>query len=120
GLDQQLATVKYADLAGQAITIFQPDGIGQGGQRESAKREAKQGSKKHRSAQIWSGIIERLALSLCILLQQPQTAERESGSFPTRRPALPRKRHMHEPSPLLPPGADAEARRAAVYLVMAQ
>ena len=27
---------------------------------------------------------------------------------------------MHEPSPLLPPGADAEARRAAVYLVMAQ
>ena len=27
---------------------------------------------------------------------------------------------MHEPSPLLPPGAEAEARRAAVYLVMAQ
>ena len=27
---------------------------------------------------------------------------------------------MHEPSPLLPPDADAEARRAAVYLVMAQ
>jgi len=48
GFDEQLATIEHADLAGQAIAVLQPDGIGEQRQGECGKRHAKQGSGKHK------------------------------------------------------------------------
>ena len=44
GLDQQLAAIEQTDLAGQAIAVLQPDGIGQQRRRGAEYSKAQQGS----------------------------------------------------------------------------
>ncbi|MCY1183579.1 hypothetical protein D9M73_242120 [compost metagenome] len=47
GAQQQLAAVVQFDLAGKAVTILQPHGIGKGGERERGEDEAEQCSQQH-------------------------------------------------------------------------
>ena len=48
GLDQQLATVEDFDLAGEPVTVFQPDGIGEQGRGSTENSKAQQGSGQHK------------------------------------------------------------------------
>ncbi|MCY1449033.1 hypothetical protein D9M71_657520 [compost metagenome] len=47
GAQQQLAAVVQLDLAGQAVTILQPHGIGKSGERERDEDETEQFSQQH-------------------------------------------------------------------------
>ncbi len=52
GLDKQLAAIEHADLAGEAIAILQPHGVGERRQGNGGKGRAKQGSGEHKCAGI--------------------------------------------------------------------